>query len=197
MSTERERTTEPTQIAKGERINWTKSIDDYPATEYGLEYRIRGNGPGFDVTATADGDDFNASITAAQSLTMIAGERYRWQAWLTETADTANTWLFAEGAVEVKTGFVADDTAAIDLRSVAKQSLDAINATLLNKATNDQLEYEISTPAGTRKLKRIPIKDLMDLRSYYANIVRNERAAERVRNGGTFGRTVVGRLKEI
>lgn len=197
IMSERERTTEPTQIAKGERINWTRSIDGFPATEFTLEYRVRGNGPGLDVTATADGDGFNATITAAQSATLIAGERYKWQGWLTEIADPANTWLALEGDLTIRTGFVADDTNAIDMRTDAKRALDAVNAALLNKATNDQLEYEITTPAGSRKLKRYTVKEMLDLRTYFAKIVRNERAAERVRNGGKFGRTVVGRLKEI
>lgn len=190
------RTTEPTRIAKGEKMSWTRSFGDYPADEYDLEYRFRGNGPGFDVAATADGSDFIASVSAAQSTTMIEGETYQWQAWLTEQADATNTWIVDRGTIVVDRGFAADSSAALDLRSEAKKILDAINATILNKATNDQMEYEIATPAGSRKLKRMGLKELTDARKIFAEIVARERAAERVKRGGKFGRTVLGRLWE-
>lgn len=191
-----ERTIEPTEIIKGERIAWTKTLDDYPATLYGLQYRIRGLGSGFNVTGTANGDAFDCAITAAQSATMTAGEPYQWQLWVTETADSTNTWVAAAGTINVKTGFVTGTTTSVDLRSEAKIILDAINATILNKATNDQLEYEIATPAGSRKLKRMSLKELTDARKIFAGIVARERAAEQVKRGGKFGRRVLGRLSE-
>lgn len=196
MADREERTTEPLRIAQGERIIWTRIFDGFPATEYSLQYRIRGNGTGIDVTATADGDAFDAAITAAQSATLSAGERYEWQAWLTEIADATNTWKAASGSLTVDTGFTAGATSAVDRRTPNKIILDAINAAILNKATNDQLEYEITTPAGSRKLKRMPLKDLMDARTVYAKLVRNERAAERVRNGGLAGRAFKARIFE-
>lgn len=191
-----DRTTEPRAVIKGERIEWTKTFPDYSAADYSLEYRIRGNGTGFNVTGAANGADFDCAITAAQSATMTAGEIYQWQAWITETADSTNTWVEAAGTIEVKPGFVTGTATAVDLRSDAKIILDAINATILNKATNDQLEYEIATPAGSRKLKRMSLKELTDARKIFAEIVARERAAERVRRGGKFGRRVLGRLRE-
>ncbi|HNU06434.1 MAG TPA: hypothetical protein PKO33_01630 [Pyrinomonadaceae bacterium] len=191
-----DRSTEPREIRVGERIAWTRTFSEYPATEYGLEYRFRGNGTGINVTGAADGDAFDCEITAAQSATLLAGETYEWQAWLTETADATNTWIAASGTIDVKAGFSSGITTAVDLRSDAKIILDAINATILNKATSDQLEYEIATPAGSRKLKRMGLKELTDARKIFAEIVARERAAERVKRGGKFGRTVLGRLWE-
>ena len=54
--------------------------------------------------------------------------------------------------------------------------LDAIDAALLNRATTDQQGYMI----GTRRLDRIPIPDLLKLRSQFITAVRGE-------NGGIFG----------
>ncbi|HKX83516.1 MAG TPA: hypothetical protein VJL58_04785 [Pyrinomonadaceae bacterium] len=189
------RTTEPTRIAQGERIEWTKSYSGFSAQEYDLQYRIRGNGPGRDIDATADDTGFVAEITAAQSALFSIG-RYQWQAWLTEQADAANTFQVGEGRLDVVRGFVADETGDIDMRSTAKQILDALDAAILGTATSTQLEYEISTPAGSRRVKRMTYSELKEARKIYAGIVSRENAAERVRNGGRFGTQVLVNVRE-
>jgi hypothetical protein len=186
---------EPTQITQGERVEWTKDFCDYPASLYSLEYRFRGNGTGFNVTATVDGDSFNAVISTTNSAACELG-RYDWQAWVTEIAVPTNTFIAGSGRVKILKGFATGSTAAIDLRSAAKIALDAINAAMQNKATNDQMEYEISTPAGSRKIRRIPFADLLAARKEYAGIVARENAAERARTTGQFGRPIVINVRE-
>lgn len=186
-----DRKTEPTLITQGERIAWTRTFDDYPADEYTLEYRFRGNGTGFDVTGTADGIDFDAIVPATASLAATIG-KYRWQAWLTEIADSTNKNMILEGTVEMLRGFASGTTTAIDMRSTAKQILDEIDAKLLSSAGEDVIEYEFSTPAGTRKVKRR--SDLLTIRKEYARIVSNEILRDQLRNGGTFGKQVKGRI---
>lgn len=177
------RTTEPTQLRQGERIAWTRSYDDYSAADYDLEYRFRTDaGNGFNVTAVADGADFDAEITAAVSLAAKAGN-YTWQAWLTEQATATNTFCVGEGRMTLSRGFASGNKAAIDLRSAAKIALDAINAAIAEKASADQLEYEITTPAGSRKVKRMSMKDLLDAQRHYATIVSQELARERAKQG--------------
>lgn len=190
------RTIEPSRLAKGERIEWTRSFADAPASLYTLQYRFRINGAvGINVTATADGDAHLAEITAAASLTFGTTGKYRWQAWATENADATNTFVVASGILVVEPGFVSS-TAAVELRSTAKQILDALDAALLGTATATHLEYEISTPAGTRKVKNLTRDELIKQREYWAKIVGNENAAERVRNGGRFGKQVVINVRE-
>ena len=196
MSTTTTRTTEPTRIVKGERIAWTKTFCDFGADLYTLEYRFRGAGIGIDVNATADGTDFACEITKTASAGFGAAGKYRWQAWLTEIADTNNTFVAAEGVTEVVAGFDTSSQAAIEMRSTAKQILDAIDAMILNKASSDQMSYEVSTPAGTKKISRMSRIELLALRKEYAGIVERENAAERVRNGGKFGKTVVVNVRE-
>src|SRR5436190_24297858 len=180
MSTDR--TTEPTRITRGERIEWTRSFCDYSAEDYDLQYRFRGVGPGADITATADGAAFNAVLTAAASVLMTPGD-YQWQAWATEQGNSTNTFPVASGQVKVLAGFVAGETNNVDLRSNAKIMLDAIDAALLAFATSDVLEYEISTPAGSRRVKRTDKSQLTSERKYWAGIVTNEIAREGARNG--------------
>jgi hypothetical protein len=195
MSTEPVRAIEPTRITQGEDIDWKRSFCDYPATEWTLQYRFRGPGTGFNTDATADGEDFAVSVSSTNTAAMSIG-KYLWQAWATNIADTTVTRKIAEGTVTVERGFSAASVGTIDLRSTAKQILDAIEATLLNTATSDQLSYEITTPAGTRKVSKMGRVELLAMRKEYAGIVARENAAERVRNGGKFGKTVVINVRE-
>ena len=64
-----------------------------------------------------------------------------------------------------------------DERTENEQILDAINATILNRATSDQEGYMI----GTRRLDRIPMAELRRLRSQFITAVRREK-------GKLFGR---------
>lgn len=58
-----------------------------------------------------------------------------------------------------------------DDRTENERILDAINATIENRATSDQQYYMI----GTRQLHRIPIAELRLLRSTYITAVRREK----------------------
>lgn len=185
----------PQRIAQGERSEWTQSFAGYSSDDYTLEYRFRGPGTGINVDATAgDGGEFEAEITAAASATLTVGE-YGWQAWLTETADATNTFPIAEGICYVDRGFATGTTTAVDLRTAAQVALDAIDAALANAASSDQMEYEIETPAGRRRIKRMAREELVSLRRHYAGIVANERLAVRVRAGKPFARAVKVRMR--
>ena len=58
----------------------------------------------------------------------------------------------------------------------------------------DQLEYEVSTPAGSRKIRRCLPSELLELRKYFAGIVAREVRAEKMRNGGRPGKTYQARM---
>lgn len=183
---------EPTAITQGERVEWTRSFDDYTADLYTLEYRFRGmlgTGTGFNVTATANGTAFDAAITAVQSAACSVTQ-YGWQAWLTEIADATNTFSVAAGMTDVLRGFTTGTTTASDTRSVAKIALDYITAAISGQASEKVLEYEISTSAGTRKVKRMSMTELLAAQKHFAKIVANENARERLRQGGRFGQQV-------
>lgn len=186
------RTTEPTSITQGEKIEWTRSFCDYSAADYTLQYRFRGVGPGADIDATADGSDFNAVLTAAASVLMTPGD-YQWQAWVTEIATPTNTFAVGSGSVRVLAGFVAGTTGDIDLRTQAKIMLDTIDAALLASAGSNVVEYEITTPAGSRRVKSSR-SDALSQRKYWAMIVRRQNAAEKMRNGEKWGTTVKVRM---
>ncbi|MEO8647756.1 MAG: hypothetical protein ABI539_01180 [Acidobacteriota bacterium] len=183
------RETEPTSITQGQKSEWTKQLCDYPASAWDLEYRFRGAGPGIDVAATADGDSFEIGIDGTDTVTLTIGS-YQWQAWVTEKADTDNTFPILTGRVRVLRGFTSGETADIDMRSPAKVMLDSLDAALLRAGSADVVEYEISTPAGSTHVKRGSRSEVLSQRKYYAAIVAREIAAERLKNTGKFGRPV-------
>lgn len=181
---------EPTIIRKGESIVWERGFCDHPSDEWTLQYRFRGGGPGFDVNATAGpGTSFTATISAVQSALPEPG-KYQWQAWATNIADMTIKEVVAAGFVNVKPGFVEGETGDIDLRTPEKIALDAINAALRNAATSDQLEYEVSTPAGSRRVKRMSRAELINLQKHFAAIVSRQNHAEGMRNGAKFAKPV-------
>lgn len=189
------RTTEPLTITKGERVEWTKSLADYPATLWTLDYRYRHTtGVGINVTATADGEDHLVVIAKTVSDDFTVLGRHQWQAWVTEIADANNTIRIAEGTVWVEAGFVAASTAAVDQRTPAKVMLDTLDAALLAAGSEDAVEYEITTPAGGRRVKRNTRSEAIAQRKYWAAIVRREMYADKMRNGNKWGTTVKVRM---
>lgn len=190
------RTIEPTEITTREIVEWTKEYTDYPASTYTLVYYFRGPGNGFNVTATADGDTFVISVAAATTAVMTSG-KYKWQAWITEIADTANHHIVGEGRVNVNRGFDPSSTVPVETRTDAKIMLDTIDAALKAFAETDVMEYEISTPGGTRKVKRSDKVELVSQRKYWAGIVTNEIAREGVKNGKPLMQTVKMRVYDV
>ena len=66
-------TKEPTEFTAGDSVKWTRTLGDYPASTYTLKYSLRGTAGTFDITATADGDDYSVSLPAPTTSTYSAG----------------------------------------------------------------------------------------------------------------------------
>jgi hypothetical protein len=62
-------TSELTVFFAGNTVKWKKSLADYPASEgWSLEYALTGSAGGRTVSASASGDDFLATLAAADTL---------------------------------------------------------------------------------------------------------------------------------
>jgi hypothetical protein len=182
------RTTEPTTITTREEVHWKKSYHDYPATLWQLNYYFRSHlGVGFNAAwsteITADGTGFDIVVPASKTDDVTVAGQYTWQAWLTEIADSTNKINIENGTVQICLGFDPASTAAVETRSPAKIMLDTIDAALLAFATSDIEEYEITTPAGSRKVQRSNKTQLTEQRKYWAGIVTNEIAREGAKKG--------------
>lgn len=80
-------TGEPSSFTAGDTVKWTKSLADYPASEWELTYGVQApDGTRKTIAATANGDDHLAVITALLSASYGPGVNH-WTSYATNIAD--------------------------------------------------------------------------------------------------------------
>lgn len=168
-------TTEPTEIVSGETVKWTKSLSDYPADTWTLTYQFVNAADAQAVTCTASGTDFLATITAAQSAAMTAGDWY----WQARVSYSGEVYGVGSGRVTVKPNYAVAGATALDARSHVKKVLDAIEAVMEGKASEDQMSMSI----GDRSLSRYSPSELITWRQKYAAEYAREVRQERIKLG--------------
>lgn len=169
-------------IQAGTTFRAALALEDYPATAWRLTLPLRGP-QAIDLTAIADGAGFLLEAAAAATAAWAPG-RYWYSLRVTD-----GTRVYEAGAGQLSV--LADLSAvsgAYDGRGEAETALAAIDAVLAKRATRDQERYKINN----RELHRTPVRDLLQLRAYYAMRVRRERAAASGRRG--FGRAIAVRF---
>lgn len=165
-------TTEPSTINPGDSVNWTRSLPDYlPSDGWVLSYELVKASTRYALSSSASGDKHLVGISAATSADYVAGD-YDWRARVTKGPET---YTVSTGRIRVKPSFAT----AIDARSNQRIALEAIEATLSGRATSATAEYEI---AG-RRLKYIPLPELLTLRDRYRIDVAREDATLRAAAG--------------
>ena len=165
----------PPVLYLGDTWVWTRSVDGVSAAEYSAVWYFYFSGGQFSVSATASGADFAVSVAKTTTSGYTAGT-YRWEMVVTATSGGART-VIDRGFVEVRANPASGD--AVDWRSSARITLDAIEATIQGRASTDQQSMSING----RSLSRMPIADLILLRDKYAGFVRQEENAERIAAG--------------
>lgn len=180
-------TTEPAVLNVGDTWKWTKTLANYPASDWTLTYTFKSSAGGFTFDASADGDAY--SITVAKDAT--AGYSAGFYSWVASVTDGSERYIVDSGTCTLNPDYLAGTaTAAYDGRTHARKVLDAIEAVIEGRATVDQQEYEI---AG-RRLKRMAIAELLKLRQHYKAEVAAQLNAEKIRNGTGTGRRIQFRL---
>ena len=174
-------TTEPASLNAGDTARWLKTLSDYPASAgWVLGYELVSPANRYAFTATSVGDAHLVSVPAATTAAWVPGA-YDWRARASLGADA---FTVGSGRITIAPAFGA----AVDARSHARRTLEAIEATLEGRASSATAEYQI---AG-RSLKYIPVPELLTLRDRYRQDVRAEDAAARVAAGlGNPGRIYV------
>jgi hypothetical protein len=187
---------EPTRITQGERVEWTRYFSDYPATLWTLQYRFRGPSTGFNIDATADGTSFDVVLPVSNTATMAvtSGGVWKWQAVVEEIASPTNQIVVDSGSLTVTAGFAEGTTTPIDARTANEIALAALDAAINGSTSVDVLEYEISTPAGSRRIKKMLVSERIKWRNWYALRVRNER--RRANGCGNFLTQIRGTIRD-
>ena len=179
-------TIEPDQIVVGDRVTWRKKNlgSDYPSTAYSVAYVSRLTSGGgtheFQVTGTADGNDYLFTITSTASASFDTGDHH-WQLEITRSSDSER--------IVTQTGswhIITDLDNNVDPRSHAHIMLDKIETVLQGRADADVLSYSING----RSLSKIPPDELVQWRDHYRREVAFEHREDHVRNGRAHGGTI-------
>ena len=181
-------TQEPDTLVIGDRWMWRRpdlaSIYDPSAYALTYEYHRDSGGGGvnqFTITATETSDDYIIEVPSTTTDTYVANA-YIWYAFITRSSDSERIAV-DNGRAELVDDF-ADSNA--DVRSHAKTVLDAIEATIEGRASQDQMSYSI---AG-RSLARMSIDDLMTFRNRYRAEYLEEIKKSRIKNKQDSGNLV-------
>jgi hypothetical protein len=169
-------TQEPVQVRAGETLAFTKTLTDYSAAAgWSISYSFRSlNGSALDFSSTASGATHVLNVPFATTAGWLPA-RYYGVGMVSN--GTTKTQIFS-GYLDILPN-IAAQTEGYDVRSPARIVLDNIESVIAGRATSSVLN---STVEGTT-LQRIPIEQLLKLRDRYKQIVLNEEAAERARNG--------------
>lgn len=157
-------TSEPAAIRAGDTLNWLISAPDYPASGgWSLEYTLINAAGKITFSSSGEGDAHRLTVAAATTAEWAAGQ----YAWQRRAKKAAEAYTLATGAIEIKADFSAQTQ--LDARTHAQKTLAALEAWIEGHDLS-VAEYEI---AG-RRMKYIPIADLLKLRSQYQREVRGQ-----------------------
>lgn len=160
----------PQEITAGNTLSFQLERDDFPASTWTMTYRLISAAQAYSVVATADGDAHQFSAAATVTATWDAGT-YQ---YVITASDGTDRCTVAEGFLEV----LPDPAGgASDNRHHVRKVLDALEATLEGKASDDILMIEI----GGRPLTKLSPGELLSWRDKYkaelARIEQEERMA--------------------
>jgi len=176
----------PKEIIAGFTYEWQESFSQYPASTYGLTATFILNTYGntrITVTAVASGDSFTLTIPAATSANFTAGN---YKLYLFVTLGAAK-YLVGNQDVVIKANPL---TATGDTRSHIQKVLDAIEAVLENRATQ---EYQSMNINGYSITQMSP-QELLKLKDYYEGKLKTEQNKEAMAQGKPSKRTILVQL---
>lgn len=162
----------PKTIRQGDKYEWTETSSDYPASTHTGKTYINGSSH-LTLTAAADGNDYDFTITSAQSAALTPGF-YQLQV-RAELGTTYHT--LGVQTIEVVAGGV--QAAGYDARTTARQQLD-----LINNAISALLASPHQTVAiGGKSYTTHSLPDLYGMQKKLEYEVEREKDAERLNQG--------------
>lgn len=154
----------PDSITAGLTLDRLVTLTAYPAPTWALHVALRGPVV-IDLVGVPEGSQHRLAVAAPTTAAWTPG-RY----WYTARATGDSVVGIESGQVTILADLAAAG-AGYDGRTHAERVLDAIQAVLEKRASQDQERYVINN----RELWRTPIADLLQLRNLYRTEVRLER----------------------
>lgn len=166
----------PDEINAGDSVNITLSLSDFPASDsWAVTLVLINKDSKESFESSADGDDHAFTLAPADTQDIKPGLYF----WKTFVADGTDRVKLQEGRLEVIADVSDDGITSLDLRSHVKKVLDAINAKLEGKASEDELSLSIDGQA----LSRFSHSQLLEFKNNYESMYQAELNNER-RNQG-------------
>lgn len=159
----------PDKLIAGDTWSWQREYSDYPSSTWAATVYFENAAGTFLQAATPAGAGYLFTIAASETASKRAG-RYKWSVRVTYLGQA---YTVEEGWVEVVTNPAA--AGMHDPRSDARKMLDAVNATLLGRATTDQLQMQLNG----RSIQRIPLPELRQFRDQLRQEVKTEERGDR------------------
>lgn len=164
------------RIFVGDTLNFSTAVAGYSAADgWMLRFVLvprAVSGSAISIDTAADDDDpaaHRAQVTSATTATWTAGT-YSWYSWVELGAQKHGV---DSGSIELMAN-PRTASGPLDLRSPARQALDAVQALLLGKATSGTASYRI----GERELRSYTMAELLQLESKLkADVAREDQAA--------------------
>jgi len=177
---------EPLTLVAGDTVRWDREdLSNYPASIWTLKYYFVKTNEQIVITASANGDYFRVVVAASVTANYPAGI-YKWNAYVSKGTER---YKVDEGTLEIKADYAAQTT-GYDDRSHIKKTLDAIEAVIEGRATQDHLSYSI---AG-RSIAKISPEELIRWWSFYKQQYRKELDAERIAGNLGTSRKILTRF---
>ena len=174
-------TNEPKQLRAGDTWKWRREdLTDYPAASWTLTYRFKHPTlAGFEVIASADGNNYSVTVAAATPAAFSAGS-FSWLAWV--SGGTSEKYTVDEGTLDVLPEFRTGTAAStLDARTDAKKIYDDLLAAYKTYVNSRGLVKSYSI--GTRQMTFHDQGELLAQLNYWKAQVLAEERAERLRNG--------------
>jgi hypothetical protein len=170
-------TVEPIKLRAGDTVKWKKEFNDYPSSEWTLEYIIYNSNNYYKINATAQPDNsFLIEITSAQSATFAEGE-YK---WIARVKKGEEVYTVGSGTLSI----LPNITSAVDDRSHVKKVLDALERAMEGRAERTDLEYWI----GDKRIRHMTHEEIYMAWRRYKMLYEQELQAEKL--GKAIGRNV-------
>lgn len=174
----------PNQIKAGTTFKFSLNLTAYPASNWTIHAYLR-CAHAIDMQSESQGNMHIFNISALVTKEYKAGH-YGYSLRAIHRV-SGEVYEIEAGVIEIKTDLATVSTSQ-DLRSHARKTLDAIEATIEGRASLDQERYRINN----RELYRTPLETLKKLRDQYRVEVSREEA--KLAGKSLFGKSLRVRL---
>lgn len=166
----------PATIRQGDTISHNiPHYSNYTADTYTFAVILLSSTNRYHITASPNGLNYTLSVPSTSTGLWTPGV-YK---WIGQYSYGNSVYSVYAGTTEILPGF----STIVDTRSHAKKMLDAIEAVLEGRASDDVQQYQVSFGSTSKSISKIPIEQLLVIRDRFKAEYKRELMAENIKNG--------------